>query len=46
VCQVLSVGHKGDDEVLKRLVAQRVQIDGSQEQIKDPRFDLSKLVGI
>jgi NADPH-dependent 2,4-dienoyl-CoA reductase/sulfur reductase-like enzyme len=46
VCQVLSIGHKGDDEVLKRLVGQRVQIDGNQEQIKDPQFDLTKLVSL
>jgi len=44
VSQVLAVGHAGDDEVLRGLVAGRVAINGNEELLKDPRSDLRKLL--
>jgi NADPH-dependent 2,4-dienoyl-CoA reductase/sulfur reductase-like enzyme len=34
--QVLAVGHKGDDEILRSMVARRVQVTGMEEKLKDP----------
>ena len=45
VVQVLSVGHQGEDEVLRNLVGERVRVDGNEEALKDPKSDLRALVG-
>ena len=44
VAQVISVGHKGEDELLRQLVKQRVQVEGNEEQIKDPTRALSEFL--
>ncbi|HZL35598.1 MAG TPA: FAD-dependent oxidoreductase [Tepidisphaeraceae bacterium] len=43
VAQVLALGHAGDDELLRELVANRTQIAGWEEKIKDPAIPLSAL---
>jgi 3-phenylpropionate/trans-cinnamate dioxygenase ferredoxin reductase subunit len=40
IAQVLSVNHKGDDELLKNLVAKRFRVDGNEESLKDPAVAL------
>jgi len=42
--QVLAIGHQGEDETLKALVRQRVQIDGNEESLKDPAYSLATLL--
>jgi NAD(P)H-nitrite reductase large subunit len=44
IAQVVSVGHKGEDELLIQLVKQRVQIDGNEEEIKDPTRALTEFL--
>ena len=44
VCQVLSMGHKGEDELLRQLVHRRFQVDGNEELLKDPSYALAKLL--
>jgi NAD(P)H-nitrite reductase large subunit len=44
ISQVISVGPKGEDELLMQLVKQRVQIDGNEEEIKDPARPLSEFL--
>jgi 3-phenylpropionate/trans-cinnamate dioxygenase ferredoxin reductase subunit len=44
IVQVLSVGHKGDDEILPKLIATRTQINGNEEPLKDPNTPLSDLI--
>jgi 3-phenylpropionate/trans-cinnamate dioxygenase ferredoxin reductase component len=45
IVQVLAVGHAGEDETLRDLVGKRVQVNGNEELLKDPRSNLRKLVG-
>jgi hypothetical protein len=45
VAQVVALGHGGEDQVLSDLVRQRVQVDGRENAIRDPRFDLAELLG-
>lgn len=45
VSQVLSLGHPGEDDVLRDLVGRRVLVNGNEEALKDPRSDLKKLLG-
>ena len=45
VAQVLAIGHGGDDESLKQLVAKRARVDGNEEALKDPTTNLPELVG-
>ena len=45
VAQVLAVGHQGEDDLLRELVARRVRVDGNEEALKDPKADLRQLLG-
>lgn len=45
VSQVLSLGHQGQDELLRDLVGKRVQVNGNEEALKDPGSDLRQLLG-
>ena len=45
VAQVLALGHSGDDELLRGLVARRVRINGLEEKLKDPEAELRKIFG-
>ena len=45
VSQVLSLGHQGEDELLRDLVGKRVLVNGNEEALKDPRSDLGQLLG-
>jgi 3-phenylpropionate/trans-cinnamate dioxygenase ferredoxin reductase subunit len=45
IAQVLAVGHAQEEELLKRLVKDRVRVDGNEEQIKDPGKPLGELFG-
>jgi len=41
---VLAVNHDGEDDTLKGLIANRTQIVGNEESLKDPAFLLSALL--
>jgi NADPH-dependent 2,4-dienoyl-CoA reductase/sulfur reductase-like enzyme len=43
VAQVLSINHAGEDDLLRGLVARRVNVDGREESLKDPSFPLENL---
>lgn len=45
IVQVLAVGHKGEDDVLRALIARRVRVNGNEEALKDPNSELGKLLG-
>ena len=45
IVQVLSIGHQGEDELLRALIARRVHVNGNEEALKDPSFNLRTLVG-
>lgn len=44
IAEVLAVGHRSQHHLLRQLVQQRVQVDGNQEAMKDPKSDLSKFL--
>lgn len=44
IVQVLAVGHAGDDEALRSLIAARVRVNGNEELLKDPGSDLGRLI--
>jgi 3-phenylpropionate/trans-cinnamate dioxygenase ferredoxin reductase component len=44
VAQVLSVGHRGEDAVLRELVRRRFAVEGREEQLKDPAVKLQELL--
>lgn len=44
IVQVLSLGHQGEDEVLRDLVGKRVRVNGNEEMLKDPASDLRELI--
>ena len=44
IAQVLAINHTGEDELLRSLVANRAQVGGQEEQIKDPAFELAGLL--
>lgn len=43
IAQVFSIGHRGEDDLLRELVARRVRVDGNEESLKDPAFPLAAL---
>lgn len=45
IVQVLAVGHSGEDEVLRELIARRVRVNGNEEALKDPSSKLGNLLG-
>ena len=45
IAQVAAIAHAGEDELLQELVKRRLPINGNEESIKDPKFDLKKLLG-
>lgn len=45
IVQVLAIGHQGEDEVLRELIARRVRVNGNEEALKDPNSELGKLLG-
>jgi len=45
VSQVLSLGHQGEDDLLRELVGKRVLVDGNEEALKDPKAGLRQLLG-
>lgn len=45
IVQVLALGHQGEDEVLRSLIARRVRVNGNEEALKDPKSELGKLPG-
>jgi 3-phenylpropionate/trans-cinnamate dioxygenase ferredoxin reductase subunit len=44
IVQVLAVGHKGDDDLLRDLVGKKVRANGHEELLKDPASDLRQLI--
>jgi NTE family protein len=44
VAQVLAVNHSSEDDVLRELVKRRVNLAGMEESVKDPAWNLSKLL--
>ena len=44
VAQVVSVGHKGEDDQFRALVRHRVNVTGREESLKDPATPLSQLL--
>jgi 3-phenylpropionate/trans-cinnamate dioxygenase ferredoxin reductase subunit len=44
IVQVLAVGHKGEDDGLRELIAKRVRVNGNEEALKDPSSELGKLL--
>ncbi len=45
IAQVIAVGHSGEDDLLRELVARRARVDGDEESLKDPSSPLVKLLG-
>ena len=45
ITQILALGHANDDEILRNLVARRLQVAGLEEKLKDPAMPLSNLTG-
>jgi hypothetical protein len=43
IAQILAINHAGEDAILKKLIAQRVKVDGNEESLKDPAFSLETL---
>jgi NADPH-dependent 2,4-dienoyl-CoA reductase/sulfur reductase-like enzyme len=43
IAQILAINHAGEDAILKKLIAQRVKVDGNEETLKDPAFSLETL---
>jgi NADPH-dependent 2,4-dienoyl-CoA reductase/sulfur reductase-like enzyme len=44
IAQIVSIGHTGEDDVLRELVARRLQVDGNSERLKDPSTPLRSLI--
>jgi NADPH-dependent 2,4-dienoyl-CoA reductase/sulfur reductase-like enzyme len=44
IAQVLAVGHTGEDDDLRALVARRLQVDGNSERLRDPSILLKEFV--
>lgn len=44
VSQILAVGHGGEDEFLRALVARRAAINGMEEKLKDPSIPISSAI--
>jgi hypothetical protein len=44
IAQIIAMNHKGEDELLKMLVAQRARVDGTEESLKDPSYPLRTLL--
>lgn len=44
IAQIAAIGHTGDDELLQELVRRRLPVNGNDESIKDPRFNLHQLI--
>src|SRR5258708_6714845 len=45
VTQILAVGHKGQDDLLRELVKRRFPVNGREELLKDPTSNLRDLLG-
>jgi NTE family protein len=44
IVQALALGHAGEDELLRELIARQVRVDGNEEALKDPAFSLKSLL--
>jgi 3-phenylpropionate/trans-cinnamate dioxygenase ferredoxin reductase subunit len=44
VAQVLAVGHRGEDDPLRELVARRVQVNGREDALRDPAVPLGEFL--
>jgi len=44
ISQILAINHRGEDEILRELVARRIKIDGNESQIRDPQSNLQSLL--
>lgn len=44
ISQIVSAGHVENRDKLPKLIQQRIRLDGNEELIKDPAFDLSTLL--
>jgi 3-phenylpropionate/trans-cinnamate dioxygenase ferredoxin reductase subunit len=44
IAQVLALGHQGEDDLLRDLVARRFRVDGNEEAIKDPKVSLREIL--
>ncbi len=44
ITQILALGHADEDDLLKELVKRRAQLNGNEEAVKDPEFDLKALL--
>lgn len=45
IAQVLAVGHRGEDDLLRELVARRLQVNGKEDALRDPSAPLGQLFG-
>ena len=44
IAEVLAVGHRSQHDLLRQLVQRRVQVDGNEEGLKDPKSDLGRFL--
>jgi 3-phenylpropionate/trans-cinnamate dioxygenase ferredoxin reductase component len=44
IAQILALNHTTDDATLRQLVHHRIRIDGNEEALKDPHYNLAHLV--
>lgn len=44
IVQALALNHHGEDHVLRELIANKINIAGREEQLKDPAFSLASLL--
>jgi len=44
ITQVLALGHQGEDDLLRDLVAKRFLVNGNEERLKDPAAPLKELL--
>lgn len=44
IAQIITMNHKGEDDLLKMLVGQRARVEGIEESLKDPSYPLRTLL--
>ena len=44
IVQVLALGHQGEDDLLRELIARRIHVNGNEEMLKDPRVSLRQML--
>ncbi len=44
IAQVIAIGHTGEDDQLRELVARRLKVDGNTERLKDPSVPIKDIL--